>query len=112
MAFPSPKVVLVCLGERKREVSFSGGYDSLLQQANETYKDVLCGRRINVLQLKNEDWEGQFVDIQNKEIADKSVVRACVVPVPEPFGRSSKTTSLVQMKPVSSSFPLARYLAS
>ena len=36
--------------------------------------------------------------IYNKEIADKSVVRACVVHVPEPFGRSS---NLVQMKPVS-----------
>ena len=47
MAVSSPKVALVCLGDRKREVSFSGGYDSLLQKANETYVIVPVKRDLN-----------------------------------------------------------------
>ncbi len=73
------KSVLISFGERRREVTFSGGVESLYAQTNHVFGDVLQEKRINVLQLKNEEWEGQFVDIKQETVVpDKSVLRAFV----------------------------------
>lgn len=81
------KTVLVCLGERKREVTFCSRNDendrkTLLEETLKVYGDVLgstsSGQNPDLnLQLKREEWEGQFVDIVGmKSIPDKSVLRA------------------------------------
>ena len=80
------KTVLVCLGERKREVTFCSRNDendrkTLLEETLKVYGDVLdstsSGQNHLNLQLKREEWEGQFVDIIGmKSIPDKSVLRA------------------------------------
>ena len=78
------KTVLVCLGERKRAVTFrSGGgneVESLLESVKEVYKDVLGDKCEQLLlQSKSEKWQGEFVDIQSGPIFDQSVLKASVV---------------------------------
>ena len=61
------------------------------KQITYLFGDVLQEKRINVLQLKNEDWEGQFVDIKRETVVpDKSVLRAFVEQEP---GDTEKTVS-------------------
>ena len=78
-----PKKVLVCLRER-REVTFSSGggkegdISSLLDAVAKVFADVLPAEDPThqlILQKKNEDWDGEFIDAVG-EIPDKSVVRA------------------------------------
>ncbi len=89
MAAKITKTVLVCLGERKREVSFEFSSDNiedsevkaLLTQLGEVFSDVLSADKIRldqlVLQYKNEDWNGEFIDAMGP-ICNKSVIRAVV----------------------------------
>lgn len=76
-----PKKVLVCLGENRREVMFSGNAKDLLEGVVEVFSDILSAQKISasqlVLQLKNEDWGGDFLDIDKvtAEIPDKSVIK-------------------------------------
>ena len=82
------KKVLVCLGERRREVSFAAGNEkedggdvkALLDATGEVFADVLTStsqgeREKLILQMKSEDWDGEFVDAEG-EIPDKAVLRA------------------------------------
>ncbi len=46
------KSVLISFGERRREITFSGGVESLYAQTNHVFGDVLQEKRINVLQMK------------------------------------------------------------
>ncbi len=84
------KTVLVCLGERKREVSFScirsneeeeTDVKALLKKLGKVFCDVLSADKIRldqlVLQYKNEDWSGEFIDAMGS-ISDKSIIRAVV----------------------------------
>ena len=62
------KEVLVCLGERKRGVSFASGdpdeeREALLQAIVEAFVDMKI-RDDLVLQLKSEEWGGEFVDLR------------------------------------------------
>lgn len=77
-----PKKVLVYFGER-REVTFFGGSGKegdivpLLDAVVQVFADVLPSENPTqqlILQTKNEDWHGEFVDAEG-EIPDKSVVR-------------------------------------
>ena len=77
------KSVLVCLGERKRGVSFSCGKDSeeeraaIIEAVKEAYKDVSKFDGDLVLQIKSELWEGEFLDLATGEvIPNKAVLRA------------------------------------
>lgn len=84
------KKVLVCLGERKREVTFlSEGTDNptisdgkrLMSETCTVYGDLLTDdeKERLILQLKSEDWEGVFVDVTDgASIPDKSVLKAIV----------------------------------
>ncbi len=91
-------VVLVSFGERRREITFSGEVESLYEQANDVFGDVLQGKRLNVLQLKNEEWEGQFVDIKlDTVVPDKSVLRAFVEQESSGCVHAEKTVSYVNM---------------
>ena len=73
------KQVLVCIDERKRSVSFSTSPDpkveakSLRSAIKEAYSNVLCGDADAtdsdgpmqlILQIKDESWGGEFVDVQ------------------------------------------------
>ena len=76
------KTVLVCLGERKREVVFTDdGEDRkpLLDAIREVFSDVMGdGSNELILQIKREEWSGEFVDLSGR-VPDRSVLKA--VPV-------------------------------
>lgn len=85
----SSKKVLVVLGEHRRPVSFSaasrGEYASLVGTVREVFQIAESSR----VQLKDENWGGEFTDVdEDEEIADKSVFRVVVEPSPK-VSRSS-----------------------
>ena len=88
------KLVLVSIGVNVRTVSFSTPASSQpatiteIQALNDairiSFEDVLQPGQEFFLQLKSEDWGGEFIDLQGtQEIADRSVVRAVIKPVTE-----------------------------
>ena len=73
------KSVLVCVGERKRAVSFSsptGGGEKmrLLAAANQVFGDITHFEDDAVVQVKSEAWGGEFVDVTDV-IPDMAIVR-------------------------------------
>lgn len=61
----SMKSVLVCLGERKREVSLASGnktkeLKTLRAAVRGVYSDMLHGNETIIFQLKREEWGGEF----------------------------------------------------
>ena len=79
------KCVLVCLGERKREVAFMGDKEDAKKERShfiaaikKTFSDIgLESFDSFVLQVKDENWAGEFVDIGS----DDRVGHKCVVKV-------------------------------
>ncbi len=74
------KTVLACFGERKREVTFSASDDgddlqALLAAIKAVYHDVIKMDAELVVQLKNENWAGEFLDIKGSTIPDKAVIK-------------------------------------
>ena len=80
------KSVLVCLGEHKRPVTFAASSDASLEKKDlqkaiaVAFEDVI-GKSADpgslLIQLKNEGWAGEFVDVsEGAPIPDSSVVRA------------------------------------
>ena len=79
----SEKKVLVCLGERKREVVFvDDGEDvrkALLGAIRQVFSDVIDNDSNELLlEVKHEEWSGEFVDLTGTVI-DRSVVKAVLV---------------------------------
>ena len=79
---PSRKEVLVIYGKRSRSVSFSEDDDPRVEltnferKAKATFEDVLEQNSEFIVQLKDEKWNGEFVDLGPAAfIPDKSVVR-------------------------------------
>ena len=78
------KTVLVCLGEHRRDVCFDCDSDATnerkkLQEAvAEVFRDVLPeGASELLLQVKNESWAGEFVDLgHDSMVPNSSVLRA------------------------------------
>jgi hypothetical protein len=78
------KSVLVCFGERKREVSFTYQASSHQEQleavgvaVREVYSDVLKGEEELILQDKREEWDGEFTDLCGP-VPDRAVLLAVV----------------------------------
>lgn len=80
------KKVLVCFGERKREVIFAsetetagGDVKAVLEAVGEVFADIFDSSdnptRDLILQVKNEAWNGEFLDVKG-EIPDGAVLRA------------------------------------
>ena len=73
------KTVLVCFGERKRPVTYTvdeNEKESLLAAAREVFTDVDGIVDESVVQVKNEQWGGEFVDLKEDEkIPDRAVLR-------------------------------------
>ncbi len=56
-----------------------GDFNSALEVLRTTFEDVIAPPCQVFLQLKHEDWSGEFVDIGEMDtIPDKSVIRAAV----------------------------------
>ena len=73
------KTVLICLGERKRQLTFCGDNEELCRRVKILFSDVVPKDKSVILQLKHEDWEGQFMDVRNDTvICNRSVLRAVV----------------------------------
>ena len=74
--------MLVSMGVNTRYVSFSTAEsvtdtEALMQAIRTTFKDNLQSGQEFSLQLKSEEWGGEFIDLEGtQEIADRSVVRA------------------------------------
>ena len=71
------KTVLVCLGERKRAVTFRSGGGNEVESLLESVKEVLGGKCEQM--SKSEKWHGELIDIQSGPIDDQSVSKASVV---------------------------------
>ena len=77
------KHILACLGERKRPVEFqtqsdddSSGRDTLLLSIREVFADVLSPDTEIFLQIKSEEWQGEFVDLgEGAVVPDRAVLR-------------------------------------
>ena len=70
------KTVLVCVGERKRAVVIDDDEkSSFLNTVTAAFADVLEEKPIKkpVIQIKSEQWKGEFVDFEEGSI--RSVVR-------------------------------------
>ena len=88
------KEVLVSMGENTRIVTFSipssseptpvVDVEGLKQAIRVTFADVLQPGQDFFLQIKSEEWRGEFIDLLgNQRIAEKPVIRAVVKPVTE-----------------------------
>ena len=79
----SQKTVLACFGERKREVTFSSDAEELqplLAAVKAAYNDVIKVNGELIMQLKSEDWGGEFVDLhKGSTIPNRSVVKVIAV---------------------------------
>ena len=77
----SVKTVLVGYRERKRPVTFRMSSDpeaerqSLLAGIRAAFSDVDWGEGEEVLQIKSENWGGEFVDLLQATIPDHAVLR-------------------------------------
>jgi hypothetical protein len=72
------RTVLVCIGERKRPVEISQNEKrKLFDVFKVAFADVLEEKPIAkpVIQLKSEEWNGQFVDFRGDSLPDRAVVR-------------------------------------
>ena len=70
------KTVLVSLDERNRPVTFSGTKEDLLEEIRVVFQDQLTHEDDVYLQIKDESWEGIFVDVLEQEIPDSSIIKA------------------------------------
>ena len=74
------RTVLVCIGERKRPVVINHDQNKKSQWFDlikAAFADVLKEKPIRkpVIQLKSEEWHGQFLDFQGDSLPDRAVVR-------------------------------------
>ena len=95
MAESPEKTVLCRLGERRREVIYrkEDGKAELLtltEAVRSVFSDVIAESSRLILQKKNENWEGEFLDIQEAEsIPDHTVIRGVVEkPSPQQVNRT------------------------
>ena len=77
------KKVLVCFGNRKRSVDIpdDGENDEKHLRANalKAFQDLLQPEMPIFLQIKDEDWGGEFVDlVDGQVIEDRSVVKCMI----------------------------------
>lgn len=84
VASSSFKIVLVCLGEHKREVKFSvaGTERKQLEEAVcDVFSDVLDQRGTSLLfQVKSEGWAGEYVDLgEGDTVPNGSIIKAVVL---------------------------------
>ena len=83
----SLKMVLVCIGERKRPMSLpqEASLADLKLRIVDAYRDVIPHSSSStddaiaasfVLQMKSENWHGEFIDVKSgDEVPDRSVLR-------------------------------------
>ena len=76
------KTVLVSFRDNKRPVTFISDNrvtetDSLIYAFKETCADVLGDENIHevLLQIKDEDWDGEFVDLQGVSVSNRAVAK-------------------------------------
>lgn len=70
------KTVLVCVGERRRPVQFSGSNQQLCTAVRKAFTDVITPTDGVFLQIKDETWGGMFIDLVDQDVPDRSVLKA------------------------------------
>ena len=86
-AMEAQKSVLVCMGGRNRIVNLqcSAGVSDrrlLMASVKDVFSDVLLKDQLFFLQIKDEEWGGAFVELQeDRMVPDKSVIEAVPVRV-------------------------------
>ena len=78
------KVVLCCFKDHRRSVKYSGSIDNLNKAVAEKFSDLLPQDCEVFLQLKEEFWEGQFVDINKDDNIPNHAVVRIVMEKPSP----------------------------
>ncbi len=74
--------VLCCYKEHKRSISFSGcSVNDLKKEVLTSFHDIIPEDSAIFLQVKNESWNDQFIDLNDDEYnIDKSVLTVVVEP--------------------------------
>ena len=96
--------VLVCFGERKRVLAFSAcrgkrDGDGLLVAVLQGFSDII-GKPVmdNIcLQIRDENWGGEFVDLLDQGVPDRSVVRLIVVKQTELDGQVCNNKNIIKV---------------
>ena len=73
------KSVLVRMGAYSRVVAFQSSSDlaASIKAVYEDFPDISCGKLH--LQIKDEAWGGEFVDLEDREVPDRSILKALVI---------------------------------
>lgn len=87
MAVEGSKVVLVCIGEHKREVRFKA--DDVVENERKNIEQAIAvvfsdvvdvENKSLLLQVKNEGWNGEYVDLEDGNVvANGAVVKAVFI---------------------------------
>ena len=80
------KTVLVQFLKRSRPVTVHGNKKELISRIKEDFHDLVNAEDELLLQRKDEEWGGEFVDIaEGEEVPDRSVIKVTVVDKVFPF---------------------------
>ena len=74
--------VLVCHKERRRPIKliYGGSHGDLEAEVRAAFSDLIDNEETLLLQIKDETWQGLFVDIAlDQAIPDRSVIQVIVV---------------------------------
>ena len=99
------KTVLVSFCDRKRPVTFTSGNketSSLICAFKETFADVLGEESENtspdvLLQVKDEDWEGEYVDILRDTVQDRAKALLASKHVSNEYGKLYRIDTPVRL---------------
>ena len=78
------RTVLVMFGQRTRPVSFETGTSALdtqkalIASIKSAFDDQLAPTSSLILQIRDEEWGGVFVDLISQDVPDRSVVKIFV----------------------------------
>ena len=77
-------VVLCCYRDHRRSVKYSGSTDTLNKAVRKKFSDILPEECEVFLQLKDEFWDGQFVDVNKDDSIPNHAIVKVVVEKPSP----------------------------
>ena len=66
------KTVLVCFKEHKRLLTYSGSRDELKERVYQVFQDVISSDTNFFLQIKDQEWDGVYLDLLDQDIPDRS----------------------------------------
>ena len=72
------KTILVNFKEHKRVLTYSGDGDELKERVYQVFQDVIPTGTNVFLQIKDQEWDGVYLDLIDQDVPDKSWIRVCL----------------------------------